>query len=78
MVVKAPDPFPSGFLSKGTGQIGLAAAGRASDDQVVLPTYPATAGQFEEKSFVQAAWGLEVHVLDGGLDLEVGFLEAPR
>ena len=56
----------AGGVGQGTGQEGLAHAGRAEDEDVEVLADPLALGQLENEPPVQATRGREVEIFHGG------------
>ena len=73
--VKGAEALAAGSLGQGTGEEGLADAGGADDEQVVVISDPGAGGEAEEERFFDAPWRSEVDLLDGGVKFKMGFEE---
>ena len=59
-------------MAEGAGEVGLAGTGRAADEHRLAVPDPLPGGEAEHEGPVQPAGGLEVQVLDGGVEVESG------
>jgi hypothetical protein len=68
-------PLAAGGLAEGTGEVGLAGAGRPDDDHVEVAAHPLALGELQDEPSVETSSRGEVQILDrGGLE-EAGGLE---
>ena len=66
----------TGFVGERAGEVGLADAGRADDEHVVMLLDPGTLGQLQEQRLIQPAAVAEVDVLDTGRLAQLGLLQS--
>src|SRR5215213_3632507 len=62
----------AGPMAEGAGQPGFPRAGRAGEQQVLMPLDPLAAGQALEQGTIKAASGVMIDVLGGGLLAQAG------
>ena len=62
----------AGLLAQGARQEGLARPGGAGQEHVLMEAHPFGTGQLIDLRALQSARGPVVHVLDAGLELELG------
>lgn len=67
---------PTGLVGQRAGEEGLADAGRAAHEHILVRLDPVTGHQAGEQGPVEAAWVAEIDVLRGGGQLELGPFEA--
>src|SRR5712691_13088175 len=65
----------AGLVAKRTSKPTLANAGRADDDQVLMPIDPVAGSELLEQRLVEPAWRLHVDVLDDRRLAQAGELE---
>ena len=62
----------AGPVAEGAGQPGFPRAGRAGEQQVLMPLDPLATGQALEQGPIEAAGGVMIDVLGGGLLAQAG------
>ena len=65
----------AGRLGEGTPEVGLARTGGSGDENDLVLPDPVTAGETKYDGLVDASWGSEVDVLEGGTEAELGELQ---
>lgn len=73
--VAHPQPVAAGAMAQGTGEIGLARAGRADEQDDLMLADPVATGEAEEDGAIEPARGLEVEVFHRGGEAQGGQLE---
>ncbi len=75
--VAGGEALAAGGLSQRTSQVCFAGAGGSGDENDLMVTDPVGAGQAQDDGAIQAPWGAEVEVLDGGREAELGLSQQP-
>jgi hypothetical protein len=73
--VEGSEAFPTGPLSKGTGQEGFPHSGRTRDEEILVAPDPLAGREAEDHGFFDPSGSSEVNVLWGGLKFEFGLPE---
>ena len=76
-VVTRRDPDSAGLMTESAGDVGLPGAGCPGDQQRLAVEDPLTGSEAQDERAVEAAAGLEVEVLDGGIEVELGVAFEP-
>ena len=71
-VVAGGDAEAAGLVAERTDQIGFSRPGRTGDEHGLAVPDPLPGGEAEHEGSVQSAWGLEVEVFDGHVEVELG------
>lgn len=75
--IKHGQPLPARLIAQRASNPGLAAAGGAGQDQVLLEANPVAAGKVRHLPLIQSATGSVIDVLDAGFLFELGCLQQP-
>ena len=67
----------AGGLGEGTPEVGLARAGGSGDEDDLVLSDPAAAGETKYDGLVEAARGSEVDILEAGIEAQLGDLQKP-
>ena len=70
--VAGGDAVSAGVVAESASEIRLAGSGGTCDQDGLAVEDPLTGGEAEDEGAVEAAGGLEVEVLDGGVEVELG------
>ena len=71
------DALSAGGLSEGTSQVGFASTGGSGDENDLMVTDPIAPNESKDYGAIQAPWGAEVQILNGGWEAELGLAEQP-
>ena len=71
-VVAGGDPVTVRLVAESAGNVGLARAGGSCDEDGLAVPDPLTGGEAEDDRAIEATRGLEVEVLEGGVEMELG------
>ena len=72
MVVAGRDAEAAGLVAERAGDVRLSGSRRPADEHGLAVADPLPGGETQDEGAVQSAWGLEVDVLDGGIEVEPG------
>jgi hypothetical protein len=74
-IVAGGEAVTAGTVAEGAGQVALAGAGGAGDEDALVVADPVTAGEAQNQGAIQSAGTAEVEVLHDGREMELGELK---